>query len=82
MQTLNPSIIAQQAQDAHDRTLALIRGLNPEQMMGPLLATVNPLRWEIGHVAYFYEYWVLRQHMQQPSIRADSDSLYDSINIA
>ena len=49
MQTLNPSVIAQQVQDAHDRTLALIQGLNAEQMMGPLLATVNPLRWEIGH---------------------------------
>jgi iron(II)-dependent oxidoreductase len=82
MQTLNPSIIAQQIQDAHHRTLALIQGLNAEQMMGPLLATVNPLRWEIGHAAYFYEYWVLRQHLQQPSIRADSDRLYDSINIA
>ena len=82
MQTLNPSIITQQAQDAHDRTLALIQGLNPEQMMGPLLATVNPLRWEIGHVAYFYEYWVLRHHMQQRSIHDDSDSLYDSITIA
>ena len=82
MQTLNPSIIAQQVQDAHDRTLALIQGLNPEQMTGPLLATVNPLRWEIGHVAYFYEYWVLRHHLQQRSIRDDSDSLYDSITIA
>ena len=34
-----------------------------QQMMGPRLAIVNPLRWEIGHTAYFYEYWVLRQHL-------------------
>ncbi|MCF6251888.1 MAG: SUMF1/EgtB/PvdO family nonheme iron enzyme [Methylococcaceae bacterium] len=82
MQTLNPLIIAQQAQDAHDRTLALIQGLNVEQMMGPMLATVNPLLWEIGHAAYFYECWVLRYHLQQGAIRDDSDSLYDSITIA
>jgi len=50
--------------------------------MGPKLATVNPLRWEIGHAAYFYEYWVLRHHLKQASIRPDSDALYDSITIA
>ncbi|MCK4708366.1 MAG: SUMF1/EgtB/PvdO family nonheme iron enzyme, partial [Gammaproteobacteria bacterium] len=82
MPELNPKIIAQQVQDAHERTLALIEGLDAKQLMGPLLATVNPLRWEIGHAAYFYEYWVLRHHLQQASIRDDSDSLYDSINIA
>jgi len=82
MQTLNPEKITQQMQDAHQRTLALIEGLNAEQMMGPLLSTVNPLRWEIGHAAYFYEFWVLRHHLQQTSIHDDSDSLYDSITIA
>ncbi len=82
MHTLNPATIAKQAQEAHDRTLILLEGLTAEQMMGPLLPTVNPLHWEIGHAAYFYEYWLLRQHLQQPPIRSDADSLYDSINIA
>lgn len=81
MTRLDPDAIIKQAQDAHERTLALIEGLNSEQLMGPMLATVNPLRWEIGHAAYFYEYWVLRQHLKQPPIRADSDELYDSITI-
>lgn len=62
--------------------MALIAGLDPEQMMGPKLAVVNPLLWEIGHAAYFYEYWVLRQHLQRPPLRPDVDSLYDSIRIA
>ena len=44
-------------QDARSRTLELVDGLNEEQLMGPQIATVNPLRWEIGHVAYFYEYF-------------------------
>ena len=82
MYKLNPETIIEQMQDAHQRTQALIEGLSVEQMMGPLLETVNPLRWEIGHAAYFYEYWVLRHHLQMPSIREDSDSLYDSITIA
>jgi iron(II)-dependent oxidoreductase len=82
MQKLNPDSITNQLQDAHQRTMALIDGLSKKQLMGPLLATINPLLWEIGHAAYFYEYWVLRQHLKMPPIREDSDSLYDSITIA
>ena len=81
MSLLNPDSIIEQAQDAHERTLALIDGLTGDQLMGPVLATINPLRWEIGHAAYFFEYWVLRHHLQQPAIRDDADSLYDSITI-
>jgi iron(II)-dependent oxidoreductase len=69
-------------EDARARTLALIDGLDSAQLMGPRLAIVNPLHWEIGHAAYFYEYWVLRQHLGEDPGRADVDGLYDSINIA
>ena len=82
MRNFSSNVIAEQAQDAHERTLALLDGLTPQQLMGPLLATVNPLRWEIGHTAFFYEYWVLRQHFKEAPIRGDSEYLYDSINIA
>jgi iron(II)-dependent oxidoreductase len=68
--------------DARRRTLALIDGLDTAQLMGPKLATVNPLRWEIGHSAYFYEYWVLRQHLGLAPILDTADRLYDSIGIA
>jgi iron(II)-dependent oxidoreductase len=43
---------------------------------------VNPLRWEIGHAAYFYEYWVLRRHLGEAAGRPDVDQLFDSIHIA
>ncbi|MFP3874665.1 MAG: selenoneine synthase SenA [Thiohalophilus sp.] len=82
MYKLNPDQIAKQIDDAHARTLALIDGLSAEQLMGPRLPTVNPLRWEIGHAAYFYEFWVLRQHLNHAPIREDADRLYDSISIA
>ena len=81
MQKLNPQSIANQLKDAHQRTMALIDGLSDQQLIGPLLATVNPLLWEIGHAAYFYEYWVLRQHLNRQPIREDADRLYDSITI-
>ncbi len=78
----DPKILIEQMQDAHRRTLALIDALSPDEMIGPKLATVNPLLWEIGHAAYFYEYWVLRQHRQQPPGIEQVDKLYDSIDIA
>jgi len=82
MQLPSPAELAAQAADARTRTLALIEGLDAAQLMGPRLAIVNPLRWEIGHAAYFYEYWVLRQHLGEAPGRPDVDALYDSITIA
>lgn len=79
---LKPELIASQAQDAHERTLALIDGLSTEQLKGPLLPIVNPLLWEVGHASYFYEYWVLRQHLKQSPLITNADSLYDSMTIA
>lgn len=69
-------------EDARRRTLTLIDGLDATQLMGPRLPVVNPLRWEIGHTAYFYEYWILRQHLGLEPVLASVDSLYDSITIA
>ena len=69
-------------QDARNRTLELIRDLDDEQLMGPKLPIVNPMRWEIGHVAYFYEYFILRQLYGHKSVLGEkADQLYDSIAI-
>lgn len=82
MTELKPELIASQAQDAHERTLTLIEGLSSEQLKGPLIPIVNPLLWEIGHASYFYEFWVLRQHLKQAPFFSNADSLYNSITIA
>ena len=78
---MSPSLI-DSMEDARRRTLTLIDGLDAAQLMGPRLAIVNPLRWEIGHAAYFYEYWILRQHLGLQPVLDGVDSLYDSITIA
>ena len=67
--------------DARSRTLALVSGLNDEQLMGKILSTINPLRWEIAHAAYFHEVWVLRHLGKLAAIRDDADELFDSIGI-
>ncbi|MFT5657585.1 MAG: iron(II)-dependent oxidoreductase [Gammaproteobacteria bacterium] len=68
-------------QDARARTLELIDDLDQQQLIGPRIGTVNPLQWEIGHVAYFYEYFILRQLYGRDSLLGNqqADALYDSI---
>lgn len=69
-------------QEARARTLELVAELTDEQMIGPRLDIVNPLRWEIGHVAYFQEYWILRHFRGAPPLKTNADALYDSARIA
>lgn len=75
-------ILVDWLQDARRRTLELVDGLQGEQFMGPRIAIVNPLLWEIGHVAYFHELWTRRYLDSAPSFLANADALYDSITIA
>src|SRR4051794_33371624 len=67
--------------DARDRTLELVADLTDEQLMGPHLPIVNPLWWEIGHVAWFQEHWVLRRSDRRPSLYPQADALYDSAQV-
>lgn len=66
---------------ARARTLMLASDLQGERLLGPRLAIVNPPLWEVGHLGWFQERWCLRHAPGRelgPSIRGDSDRLYDS----
>jgi iron(II)-dependent oxidoreductase len=77
----SPATLAEWVRDARQRTLDLVADLTDEQLLGPRLGIINPLLWEIGHVAWFQEKWVLRHANELKPIRADADSLYDSAAI-
>jgi iron(II)-dependent oxidoreductase len=64
------------------RTLGLIADLDDQQMIGPQLSIVNPPLWEIGHVAWFQEFWVLRHLKNRRALLDNGDSLYNSTDIA
>jgi iron(II)-dependent oxidoreductase len=78
---LSSSELIQLVTDARARTLELVQDLTDEQLMGPRLAIVNPLLWEIGHLAWFQEKWVLRHLGKKRPIREDGDRLYDSARV-
>jgi TIGR03440 family protein len=81
-QSVSAEYLAGILQDARARTLELVRGLSDEQLMGPKLDIVNPLRWEIGHVAWFHEFWILRNLDGRDSFLPHADALYDSFKVA
>lgn len=78
--------------DSRRRTLELVSDLDDEQMLGPQLRIVNPPLWEIGHLAWFQELWVLRRQERLgeengdfsygPSMLENADELYNSMEVA
>lgn len=68
--------------DSRRMTTELIADLDDDQLLGPTIDIINPLLWEIGHVAWFAEKWSLRHAAHEAPIRADADALYDSAAIA
>jgi iron(II)-dependent oxidoreductase len=78
----NPLDLGSWVREARERSFDLTRDLAPEQLMGPCLPIVNPLHWEIGHVAWFQERWVLRHAEGRPPMRSDGDALWDSSRVA
>lgn len=68
-------------EDARQRTCDLIEDLRDADLLVPPLPTLNPLLWELGHIAWFQENWVLRDGGRLPSFWPNADSLYDSANV-
>src|SRR5437867_9040652 len=80
-----PESLSQQLRDARQRTRLLTRDLEGPQLFGPKLAIVNPVLWELGHVAWFQERWCLRLRADETlseSILEGADELYDSAAVA
>jgi iron(II)-dependent oxidoreductase len=73
--------LAEQVIDARARSLELVADLSDAQLEVPLVATINPILWELCHLTYFQELWVLRRGAGQEPARPDVDALFDSIAI-
>ncbi len=74
--------LASDLRDARSRTLALVSDLDDVQWLGPRLAVVNPMLWEVGHVAWFQEFWTLRHARGRAPALDGVDALYDSAKVA
>lgn len=79
--TLTSAALTGVLQDTRARTLALVADLEEAQFEVPLLPLVNPLRWELGHVTFFYEAFVLQMLGQTAPLLAGAEDLYDSFKV-
>jgi len=71
--------------EVRDRTRSLIGSLEPSALLGPRLPIVNPPLWELGHLGWFQERWLLRPRADgslAPSCFPHADALYDSAKVA
>ena len=81
----DPRTLSQQLRDSRRHILALTGDLHGQQLFGPKRAIVNPVLWELGHVAWFQEHWCLRLRPDESlaaSLIEGSDALYDSAKVA
>jgi len=79
---MRASQLASMLADSRRRTLELVADLSDEQMSVPLVAIINPIVWEMGHVAWFQEKWALGHLRGLDSLRPEADSFWDSAAVA
>src|SRR3989442_849857 len=68
--------------DARRVELALLDDLTDAQMLGTRAHFVEPPIWEMGHVGWFQEYWLLRRLDGADPLLSGADDIYDSFNVA
>ena len=77
--------LAGELRASRDHLTRITAGLDGDRLLGPKLAIVNPPLWELGHVAWFQEYWCLRRkgaEVASDSIVPGADAIYDSAKVA
>jgi iron(II)-dependent oxidoreductase len=68
--------------DARSVELELLDGFADSQMLGQKGHFLEPPIWEMGHVGWFQEYWLLRHLDGAQSTLPGSDAIYDSFNVS
>ena len=98
LRSADKTLLALALRDARDYTISLLdhwaawkAGVSvegprsPDPLHIPCLAIVNPPLWELGHVAWFMEYWCGRYRgeamLPLPSRLPDADRRYDSRHV-
>ena len=80
---LASDVLVAMLDDARQRTFELTQDLPIGRHLGPKLSTVNPPQWEIGHIGFFYDYFVLHKLFGLPDYQiVNAQKLYDSMGVA
>lgn len=68
-------------QDTRQKTLDLIGDLSDEQLNVPMLEIINPPLWELGHITFFYEIFLLRSLKEAKPYINKAEELYESFQV-
>jgi len=79
--TLDRTELVSALKDARDHTLRLVKDLRDIQLDVPIGSRVNPFRWELGHIAYFYEAFILQLLDDVGPICSNGADLYNSFEV-
>jgi ergothioneine biosynthesis protein EgtB len=89
---LGGKALADAMRDSRRRTLSLVDDLSDAQWQLPRQNGINPIAWELAHLAWFGEFWILRgpHHLGEdglvraalPAAIAGPDALFDSARLA
>ena len=90
--SLSGPALAGALRDSRARTLAFVLDLDDAQWQVPRQPGVNPIAWELAHIAWFAEFWILRGphlvgadgqvHASRPAVHAGPDAMFDSARLA
>jgi gamma-glutamyl hercynylcysteine S-oxide synthase len=68
--------------DARAVELGLLEGLSDSQLLGERARFLEPPIWEMGHVGWFQELWILRRFDGADTLLRGSDGIYDAFNVS
>lgn len=75
------SDLLRELEETDQRTRLLIEDLSDQQLAVPYHRGINPPIWEVGHSAFFYEYFLLREVEDQTPRMPGYDDVWDSFEI-
>ena len=79
---MDNSTLAASLRDARARQLSIFEDLSEQEQLGTQEHHLEPPIWEMGHVAWFQELYLLRQMQGNAAILSQGDSVYDSFNVS
>ncbi len=76
--SIDAATLASWVEDARRRSVELYADLADTELSVPYVRIINPPIWELGHIAWFQEYWVLRHARGRAPIHPGGDALWNS----
>jgi gamma-glutamyl hercynylcysteine S-oxide synthase len=75
---VSPTELAAVLEHARKRTETLLEPLDDEQLTRQFSPLQSPLVWDLAHIGYFEELWLLRRAGGREPLAPEHDDLYDS----